>query len=131
MKKKLRKHVSKHQKQTAVAEYVSGAKPAQQIANELGISVNNIYQWKTAQEETAKGVHIGELENQSTPRELSKRVGLLEAEIGEYQKKVAEQAIIIDLLKKLRKQGILPSESELSGLIATMKKLDQKQKRVQ
>jgi transposase-like protein len=130
MKKKTRKHVSKQDKQKAIADYVSGARPAQQIANELGVHISNIYYWKTAQEEEAKGVHITELAADSTPRELAKRMALLEAELGEYQKKVAEQAIIIDLLKKLRKQGILPSESELSGLIATIKKLDQKQKRV-
>ena len=41
--------------------------------------------------------------------------------VAEYQKKVGEQAMIIDLLKKLRNLTCSQRESELSGLIATMK----------
>jgi len=125
--RKERKSFSKEIKRKVVEEFVSGAKTAQQIVDEYGLyNVQAIYKWKTILEEKSKGVRVDELENTGCPPAMAKRMSQLEEEIQEYQKKVAEQSLIIDLLKKLRRQGICPSESELSGLIATMKKLERK-----
>jgi transposase-like protein len=54
----------------------------------------------------------------------------IEIEIEMYQKKVAEQSLIIDLLKKSQIEGISVPESELTGLIRTSKKSVLKRKRV-
>ncbi len=55
-------------------------------------------------------------------RAMAIKIQQQEAEIEAYQKKVAEQAVIIDLLKKLETSNSYQSVSELTGLIGTMKK---------
>jgi hypothetical protein len=50
-------------------------------------------------------------------------------ELAEYRRKVGEQALMIDLLKKLRGLATSQPESELSGLIATAKRSDLKRGR--
>jgi transposase-like protein len=129
MTKKSRKHVSEEKKRKAVADYVSEAKTAQEIANELGTDIQSIYRWRTLYDEQKKGLKLSELQDGGCPRELAERLVRQQDEIEAYQIKVAEQAIIIDLLKKLQKLDPLPRESELSGLIATMKNSNQKKKR--
>jgi hypothetical protein len=74
----------------------------------------------------AKGERLEELEAQGSSREQARRIMQLEAELEEYKKKVAELALINDLLKKLQTSKRSQPESELSGLIATMKKSGQK-----
>lgn len=130
MTKKTRKKFTEQEKRVAVNDYVSGAKTAQQIATELGTDTHAIYRWKTLFEEEAKGVRIEELERQGCSPQMAKRMALQEEEIALYQKKVAEQAVIIDLLKKLRSQKNSAPESELSGLIATTKKSDRNKRRL-
>lgn len=129
MSKKTRKSFSEETKRKAVAEYVSEVKTAQQIANELGTDIQSIYRWHTNQNEQKKGLKLAELQDQGCSQEHAERLIRFQDEVEAYQKKVAEQAIIIDLLKKLRMSGPLPPESELSGLIATTKKLGQKKQR--
>jgi transposase-like protein len=124
MTKKLRKKIPKEIKLKSVQEYLSGTRSAKEIADTLGLDAQVIYRWKTLFEEKSKGVRAHELEDNGCPPEMAKRMTQLEDEITEYQKKVAEQLLIIDILKKLRQQGILPSESELSGLIAITKQSD-------
>lgn len=124
--KKTRNKIPVDKKREAVALYVSGAKTAQEIANEFNVDLHCIYRWRTLFDEEAKGIEVTHLVENYSQKELAKVISRQQEEIAEYQKKVAEQTLIIDLLKKLRRQGILPSESELSGLIATMKKLDRK-----
>jgi len=130
MTKKTRKKFLKEEKKTAVDDYVSGRRSAQQIADDLEIDVQYIYRWKILLDEEAKGLIIEELEKQGCPPEMAKKISQMEEEISLYQKKVAEQSVIIDLLKKLRNPKSLAPESELSGLIATTRKLDQKKGRV-
>lgn len=130
MKKKTRRKFSESTKKGAVDAYRSGTKSAQQIASELNVEVQAIYRWKTTLEEKAKGNRIEELLDGGMSTEVANRMLLMEAEIEAYQKKVAELTIINDLLKKLRSQGPLPPESELSGLIATTLKLARKRKLV-
>ncbi len=129
MAKKTRKKISEETKRQAVADYVSEVKTAQEIANEIGTDIHSIYRWRTLYDEQKKGLRLAELQSEGTSQELAERIIRLQDEVEAYQKKVAEQAIMLDLLKKLRISGRFQPESELSGLIATTKKLDQKKKR--
>lgn len=128
MTKKTRKKFTLEQRDQAIDEYVSGAKSAQEVAQELGTDVGNIYRWKTVREEKAKGLRIEELIGEGNTLAQAKRILELEAEMEEYKKKVAEQAVIIDLLKKLQTSSSSAPESELTGLIRTTRKLDQKRR---
>lgn len=130
MAKKTRKKFTEEEKRQAVADYVSGARTAQTIANELGTDIQAIYRWRTFYDEQRKDLRLSELQAEGSSQELAERIIRLQDEVEAYQKKVAEQAIMLDLLKKLRTSGRFQPESELSGLIATTKKSDLKKKRV-
>jgi transposase-like protein len=130
MAKKTRKKFTEEEKRKAVADYVSETRTAQQIANELGTDIQAIYRWRTFYDEQKKGLRLSELQSEGSSEEFAERIIRLQDEVEAYQKKVAEQAIMLDLLKKLRTSGRFQPESELSGLIATTKKSDQKKKRV-
>lgn len=119
---------TKEQRKKAVEEFISG-RSAADLAAEFGIDVRNIYRWKVAQEEEAKGARIDALDAEGHDLEAIKKILKLEEELEEYKKKVGEQALIIDLLKKIPIRT-LQSESELSGLIGTKKNLDRKRKPV-
>lgn len=130
MKKRTRKNFTKEQKDHAIDEYLSGRKSAHQIASDLNTDIQNIYRWKTVREEKAKGVRVEELISEGNSKAMAEKLLEKELEIKAYQKKVAEQAIIIDLLKKLQTPDCLAPESELTGLIKTTSKLAQKRKHV-
>lgn len=128
MTKKYRKRVSPEQKEKALDEYVSGAKSAQEIAEELDTDVNNVYRWKTVREEKAKGARIEELMDQGGTLAQAKRILELEQELEEYKKVLAQEIVINNLLKKLQTSNSSAPESELTGLIKTTRKLDQKRR---
>ncbi len=118
---KPRRHFSDEIKRQAVEDYVSGRKTATELCAELGIAQGLIYKWKVWADESAREGRVSDLETQGHDPESAQRIRELEEELAEYQKKVGEQAMIIDLLKKLRNLAYSQRESELSGLIATMK----------
>jgi transposase-like protein len=128
MKRKPRREFSDEQKKAAVDEYVSGRKTAVQVAQENNVDVGLVYKWRVQLAEVAKGARIDELESQGLSTQAARKILQLEAEIEEYQKKVAQQSIIIDLLKKLQTSPNSPHESELSGLIDTTRKLARSRK---
>lgn len=128
--KKTRKKFTQEQKNQAVSNYLSGEKSAPQIAAEMGCDVQNIYRWRTLQEEKNKGVRLDELMSEGNTQAMAEKLLEKEIEIEMYQKKVAEQAIVIDLLKKFPTSEVLARESELTGLIRTTKQSAQKRKRV-
>lgn len=128
MGKRNRRQFSDEQKRNAVDDYVSGRKTAEQVAVECGVNTGMIYKWRVQLDEKAKGARIDELESQGLSTQAARKILQLEAEIEEYQKKVAQQAVIIDLLKKLQKSGTFQPESELTGLIDTTKKLARSRK---
>ena len=130
MSKKTRRKFTDEQKQEIVDAYVSGAKTTQELALEHNIAQGLIYRWKSDQNLKAKNSRIDELTESGVTRAMAIKIQQQEAEIEAYQKKVAEQAVIIDLLKKLPAQTSFQSESELSGLIDTMKRSVRKPKRV-
>ena len=118
---KPRRHFSDEIKRQAVEGFVSGRRSAAEISTELGVAQGVIYRWRVQLEEQSQGIRIGELEAEGRSPEDAKRIQRLEEELTEYKRKVGEQTLIIDLLKKLRRSGIYLPESELSGLIDTIK----------
>lgn len=129
MTKKTRKKFTQEQRNKAVDEYLTGDRSAQQIAQDLGTDVQNIYRWKTVREERAKGVRVEELMAEGNSKAMAQKLLEKELEIEVYQKKIAELTVINDLLKKLPGNEIYQSESELTGLIRTTKKSAPKIKR--
>ncbi len=129
MAKKPRRKFSEEDKRKAVDDYLTGVKSAVEVAGKLGVSVGLIYRWKSDFEAKAKNGRIEELTEAGVTRAMALKIQQQEEEIVAYQKKVAEQAVIIDLLKKLRMPTNSQSESELSGLIGTIKQSDRKRKR--
>ena len=128
MTKKTRKKFTQQQKDWAVEQYLSGALSAEQIAAKLGADVQYIYRWKILKEERAKGLRIDELVSDGRSLTDAKKIFELEQEVEQYKKKLAEQVLINDLLKKLPGNEIYQSESELTGLIRTMNSSDRKRK---
>jgi transposase-like protein len=108
-------------KRQAVDDYVSGRKSAAEVAAELGIVQNMIYRWRAQFEAQAKGDRIDELVDEGHSLQQARKILQLEEELAEYKRKLAEQILINDLLKKLRDSRASQPESELTGLIATMK----------
>ena len=129
MSNKTRRRFSDEQKQEIVEAYVSGSKTAQELALEHDIATGLIYRWKSDQNLKVKNNRIDELTSEGISRAMAIKIQQQEAEIEAYQKKVAEQAVIIDLLKKLPAVTSFQSESELTGLIDTMRRSAQKPKR--
>lgn len=113
MTKKTRKRIRQEIRSQAVDDYTSGKREASEIAQELGMSVQNIYRWKTVREEKAKGVRVQELIDDGHSIKTAKLL--------------AEQTLINDLLKKLSGNEIYQFESELTGLIKTTRGLEKKE----
>ena len=118
---KPRRQFSEEIKKQAVDDFVSGRRPAAEIAAELCVAQGVIYRWRVQLEEQSRGARIGELEGEGRNPEDAKQIQRLEEELAEYKRKLGEQTLIIDLLKKLRNSTISQRESELSGLIDTMR----------
>ena len=115
-------------KYKAVADYLAGDKSAAQVAAELGVAVNNIYNWRVQLDEKAKGATIEELEASGRSREDALYILQLQAERDAYQKMVGEQAVMLELLKKRLRSTSSQQRSELTGLIETLEKSVQKRK---
>lgn len=127
--KKKRRTFSKDDKRLAVEEYVSGRNTPQEVANSLNIAVGLLYKWRTDLEESGKEDRVLELKDEGLSAEHARRIQELEEQVLEYQKKVGEQTLVIDLLKKLRQSPNFRPESELTGLIDITKSLAPKRKR--
>lgn len=130
MSRKPRRTFSDEQKRSAVNDYVSGRKTAAQVAAENDVPVGVIYKWRVHLDEQAKGARIDELEAQGASSQMARRIVQMEAEMEEYQKKVAQQSVIIDLLKKLQRSTSLPPEDELTGLLDTTRSLARSKRHV-
>jgi transposase-like protein len=126
--KKPKRHFSDEAKRAAVDEYVSGRKSAAQVAGELNVAVGLLYKWRVALSEAGEETRAAELETDGLSPEHARRFRDLENQITEYQKKVGEQAVMIDLLKKLRQSKNYQPGSELTGLIETTKSWAPKRK---
>jgi len=105
---KPRRSFTLSEKQKAVADYQAGKKTAKQIAAEFNSSDNNlVHRWKYELETRNQGQRVEPPKGNGQAVDAAKRIRELEAEVLEYQKIVAEQAVILDLLKT-------PNTEELS-----------------
>ena len=129
MTKKTRKKYPEEVKAKAVADYVSGAKSAKQIAQELGLEVHVIYGWRAAADDKKRNQGLLGLQMEGFSPEAAELLMRKNEEIEIYQKKVAELSVMVDLLKKLQTSGDYQPENELSGLIATTKKSERRKRR--
>ena len=120
MGKRPRRTFTEEQKREAVGSYVRGDRSITDIADELQISPGLIYKWKSSFESQKVSGRVDELMDSGATRAMALKIQQQEAEIIEHQKKVAQQAVIIDLLKKLPAEINSQRESELTGLIGTM-----------
>ena len=127
--KKKRRLFSNDDKRLAVDDYVSGRKTPLEVANTLNIAVGLLYKWRTDLSDAGKEERVQALEGEGLSADHARRIQELEEQVLEYQKKVGEQALVIDLLKKLRQSPNFRPESELTGLIEITKSLDPKRKR--
>lgn len=128
MSKRARRTFDLEQKREAVEAYVSGRQSAADVAAELNISQGLLYKWKATLEELDRSKHLSELQSDGGTLAQAKKIQQQEDEIAIYQKKIAELTVINDLLKKLQTPSNSQSESELSGLIGTIKKIGSKKK---
>ena len=128
MSKKAYRKFSEEEKQKAVDDYTTGKKSAADVVKEFKIAVGQLYRWKADLEQKVAKGKIKELTDAGASLQMAKKIRQQEDEIEAYQKKVAEQSLIIDLLKKLQTSTNYQLESELTGLIGTMKNSARKQK---
>lgn len=130
MARKAKRQFKPEDKARAVDEYVSGRKTAAQLAVEFSCNPNLIYRWKAEADAARRDERAAEIEAGGVRDQRDvKRIVDLEDELEEYKKKLAEQILINDLLKKLRDSRTSPSESELTGLIRTTKSSPPKRRR--
>ena len=123
MGRKPRRTFSDEQKRQGVDDYKSGRKSAEQVAAEHGVKANDVYKWRVQLDEKAKGARIDELETQGFSFDQARIIEQQRAELEAYKATVAQQAVIIDLLKKLQTSTVSQPESELTGLIETTRRL--------
>lgn len=126
--KKERRKFSLEYKRKIVEEYLSGNSSAAQIAEREGLEAQNIYSWKTRFEALAKVERIETIQaEQSCSPEQARKMRELEEELEAYKAKVAEQSMMIDLLKKLHPN--YQSEKKSSGYIETKNLLGRSKRR--
>lgn len=111
--KKTRKSYDLEYKKRVVSEYLAGTTSAEEIARREGLERFQIYSWKSQLERRGKTERFEELTSQGSSPEDVRRVMELEEEIEAYKAKVAEQALMIDLLKKVHPS--FQSEKKSSG----------------
>lgn len=130
MAKKAKRQFSPEEKARAVDDYVSGRRTAAQIGAQLSCAPNLIYRWKAEADAARRDDRAAEIEASGVrdPRDI-KRILDLEDELEAYKKTVAEQTVLIDLLKKLDQSKSSQRESELIGLIRTSKNSAPKRRR--
>lgn len=101
MKKRNKRKFTEEEKRTAVAEYISGKRSAEEIATELKVTPQYIYNWRVRFDELAKGEHISSFEAQGIDPKTAKLLAEKDEELRAYKEKVAELSLHVDLLKKL------------------------------
>jgi|SRR6185312_4043822 len=128
--KKQRRQFNPEDKRRAVDDFLAGRRTAAQIAVDLNISPNLIYRWKSDFEAEARAGRAEDLKSEGHNPADVRRIMDLEDELEEYKKKLAEEILINDLLKKLHDSRTSQPGSELTGLIRTSKNSARKRKPV-
>lgn len=113
--KKNRKKYDLEYKRKIVQQYLEGKLSAQQIAEREGLIPGQIYNWRVQVENRARHERVEAIqaENPQSTLEQAKRIQELEEELEDYRQKVADQSMMIDLLKKLQPGS--PYVKKLSG----------------
>jgi transposase len=125
IERKSRRKFTREFKKQLVNEYVTGQTSAQVIADREGITIQFLYRWKTQLEQWGKKGRISDLEESGMNPESARKLQEMEEELEAYKAKVAEQAIFIDLLKKL--QPNYQSEKRSCGYAELKKTVEQSQ----
>ena len=127
MKKERRKFELEY-KLRIVKEYLTGNASAAEIAEREGIDAQSIYGWKTQLEARAKVERVETIQQeQGCSPEQARKQRELEEELEAYKSLVAEQVLMIDLLKKLHPN--FQSEKRSSGYIETKNALARSKRR--
>ena len=113
--KKNRKKYDLDYKHKIVREYLEGKLTAHQIAEREGLVPGQIYNWRVQVENRARHERVEAIqaEHPQSTLEQAKRIQELEEELEDYRQKVADQSMMIDLLKKLQPGS--PYAKRLSG----------------
>lgn len=119
--KRRRRSFSREFKRQLVEEYLSGRSSAEAISEREGITPQFLYRWKSQVEHWDKNARIECLEAEGMSPEEARRIRYLEEELEAYKAKVAEQALHIDLLKKLQPDYL--SEKRSNGYAEIKRKL--------
>lgn len=129
MSKKPKRKFSEEVKRQAVDDYTSGRKSAAEVAHEIGVAQGLVYQWKIQLEEKRVKGRVSELESSGMSPTEARHMQRLEAENEELKKKLAEQVIVNDLLKKLQTSANYQQLKNASGYDEIAELLAQSRKR--
>ncbi|TVQ80944.1 MAG: hypothetical protein EA369_01235 [Bradymonadales bacterium] len=120
---KSRKKFELEYKRRIVQEYLSGTKSAKEIADAEGLDPGQIYNWKTQLENQRRVDRIEEIQTtEGVSFEQARKIRELEEELMAAKEKIADQALAIDLLKKIQPNSAYEKKS--SGYIAMKRELD-------
>lgn len=109
-------------KRRIIQEYHSGSRSAREIAEAEGLEVGQIYNWKTQLENRAKVDRIEEIQTVAgVTLEQARQIRDLEEELLVAKEKIADQSLVIDLLKKLHPN--LASEKRSTGYVDMKRRL--------
>lgn len=126
--KKKRKTFDQEYKKRIISEYLTGSKTAQEIADREGIDRFQIYSWKSQLEARGKRDRYTELTEAGHNPEDVRRMMELEEELEVAKAKIADQALVIDLLKKLHPS--FQSEKKCSGYAELKRQVSPSKRRV-
>jgi transposase-like protein len=128
-KKLVRKKYDFEYKRKIVQEYLEGRLTAQQLADREDLVTGQIYTWRVQVENRARHERVEEIqdENPQSTLEQARRIQELEEELADYRQKVADQSMIIDLLKKIQPGS--PYVKKLSGYAETKSALGRSKRR--
>ena len=100
--KKTRNYFTREHKKKLVDEYVSGTSSAEAIADREKLDRGQLYKWKAQLENHAREDRAGQLEEAGHDPDDIRRIMELEDELEAAKAKIADQALAIDLLKKIQ-----------------------------
>lgn len=100
--KKTRTYRTAEYKKKLVDEYVSGTSTAEAIAEREKLERGMLYKWKAQLENTAREERVEALEASGHNPDDIRRIMELEDELAAAKSKIADQALAIDLLKKIQ-----------------------------
>ena len=129
MSKRPKRKFNDEVKRKAVDDYTSGRKTASEVANNIGVAQGQVYQWKIQLEEKRVKGRVRDLESSGMSPSEARHVQRLEAENEALKKKLAEQVIVVDLVKKLQTSANYQQLKNASGSDEIAELLAQSRKR--